>query len=168
MYLARLTLRHESYCFSFGSSACPILTFMHQPFRARITPSLPPTTVLIVGDNAVIADLTLTVLSELGPSGVMVRDADEAVSYLNENGAQVAAVIADGALRGQLTGVEFARFVSLAWPEIRVAVAMTSAPSEPQEGADSPQVAMFTTPILPLQVIMFLQDAARGPASSVH
>lgn len=120
-----------------------------------------PITVLIVGDNAPIADLTLTVLSELGPSGITVGDVPAAVAYLNEFGPEVAAVVADGELDGELTGVEFARFARIAWPHLRVAVTTTTGTAQERRlAALADGIERFTTPIMPLEVVTFLHDVS--------
>jgi CheY-like chemotaxis protein len=120
------------------------------------------TIVLIVGDNALTADVTLTVLSELGPSGLTVPDVTTAVAYLNEHAMDVAAVITDGDLEGELTGAEFARFVMLAWPSVRVAITSRAPEQDNLAAAAQDGIARLTSPILPLQLITFLQNASES------
>ena len=127
--------------------------------------SSPPTAVLIVGENAAAADLALMVLSVLGPRGVLLPDAAAATAYLNEFAEDTAAVLVDGELDGDLTGEEFTRFVTLAWPRLRVGLIWSgesrARPSAPE------RVAWLSSPILPLQLITFLQDSVDETAASL-
>jgi hypothetical protein len=118
-----------------------------------------PTAVLIVGEDAATADLTLTVLSVLGPRGFPVPDIASATAHLNEFAEDTAAVLIDGDMDGDLTGEEFARFVALAWPHIRVGL-ICNGPRDGRARGGHP-VARLTSPILPLELITFLQNSAR-------
>ena len=150
---------------SFSFDSPPARSLVKRSFGTRVQmagygDSSNPITVLIVGDNAPIADLTLTVLAELGPSGVTVRDVAAAVAYLNQFGPEVAAVVADGDLNSDLTGLEFARFARIAWPHLRVAVTTNAASQERRCATLADGIERFSTPIMPLDVVTFLQDVS--------
>ncbi len=116
--------------------------------------------VLIVEDDALLAEMALDMIQEAGLPAVAVDSVDAALEYLRENSARVSAMFSDVRLKGQLNGVELAAFVAVRWPEIAICVTSGVALERPYR---LPKNARFMPkPWKALEVISFVEQAARA------
>jgi FixJ family two-component response regulator len=107
--------------------------------------------VLIVEDDALLADMALEMIEETGLTAVAV--------YLKEHSDDVAAMFSDVRLKGPLNGIELAAFVAVRWPSIAICVTSGVALERPYR---LPRNAQFMPkPWKPLEVISFVEKAAR-------
>lgn len=115
--------------------------------------------VLVVEDDALLADMALEMIEEAGLTGVAVDSVDAALDYLKENAARVAAMFSDVRLRGPLNGIELAAFVAVRWPQISICVTSGVALERPYR---LPKNAQFMPkPWKPQEVIAFVQKASK-------
>ena len=118
-----------------------------------------PSVVLIVEDDALLAEMALEMIEEAGLPAVAVDSVDAALDYLKENAGNVAAMFSDVRLKGPLNGVELAAFVAVRWPEIAICVTSGVALERPYR---LPKNARFMPkPWKALEVISFVEQAAR-------
>jgi DNA-binding NtrC family response regulator len=118
-----------------------------------------PSIVLIVEDDALLAETALQMIEEAGLPGVAVDSVDAALDYLKEHAHRVAAMFSDVRLRGSLNGVELAAFVAVRWPTISICVTSGVALERPYR---LPRNARFMPkPWKALEVISFVEQAAR-------
>ena len=115
--------------------------------------------VLVVEDDALLADMALEMIEETGLTAVAVDSVDAALDYLKESADNVAAMFSDVRLRGPLNGIELAAFVAVRWPQIAICVTSGVALERPYR---LPKNAQFMPkPWKPLEVISFVEKAAR-------
>lgn len=115
--------------------------------------------VLVVEDDALLADMALEMIEETGLKAVAVNSVDAALDYLKESADAVAAMFSDVRLRGPLNGIELAAFVAVRWPQIAICVTSGVALERPYR---LPKNAQFMPkPWKPLEVISFVEKAAR-------
>jgi DNA-binding NtrC family response regulator len=118
-----------------------------------------PSIVLIVEDDALLAEMALEMIEEAGLPAVAVDSVDAALDYLKQNAHRVAAMFSDVRLRGSLNGVELAAFVAVRWPAISICVTSGVALERPYR---LPRNAQFMPkPWKALEVISFVEQAAR-------
>ena len=118
-----------------------------------------PSIVLIVEDDALLADMALEMIEETGLPAVAVDSVDAALDYLKEHSDDVAAMFSDVRLKGPLNGIELAAFVAVRWPSIAICVTSGVALERPYR---LPKNAQFMPkPWKPLEVISFVERAAR-------
>lgn len=117
-----------------------------------------PSVVLIVEDDALLADMALEMIEETGLPAVAVDSVDAALDYLKEHSDNVAAMFSDVRLRGPLNGIELAAFVAVRWPSIAICVTSGVALERPYR---LPKNAQFMPkPWKPLEVVSFVEKAA--------
>ena len=118
-----------------------------------------PSTVLIVEDDALLAEMALEMIEAAGLPAVAVDSVDAALDYLKQHAHRVAAMFSDVRLRGSLNGVELAAFVAVRWPTISICVTSGIALDRPYR---LPRNARFMPkPWKALEVISFVEQAAR-------
>ncbi len=114
--------------------------------------------VLIVEDDALLADMASEMIEETGLHAMAVDSVDAALDYLKENSASVAAMFSDVRLKGPLNGIELAAFVAVRWPEIAICVTSGVALERPYR---LPKNAQFMPkPWKPVEVVTFVERAA--------
>lgn len=118
-----------------------------------------PGVVLIVEDDALLAEMALEMIEEAGRPAVAVDSVDAALEYLREHADSVSAMFSDVRLKGPLNGVELAAFVAVRWPEISICVTSGVALERPYR---LPRNARFMPkPWKAGEVISFIEQAAR-------
>lgn len=118
-----------------------------------------PSVVLIVEDDALLADMALEMIEETGLPAKAVDSVDAALDYLKEHSDDVAAMFSDVRLRGSLNGIELAAFVAVRWPSIAICVTSGVALERPYR---LPRNAQFMPkPWKPFEVISFVEKAAK-------
>ena len=94
----------------------------------RNMPALPPEiteetglsgTVLLVEDNARIAEITMPLLEDLGLTPAWAQDAEEAMAKLQEQDGQFSIVFTDVVMPG-MSGIALARTIAQRWPDLPV------------------------------------------------
>ena len=119
-----------------------------------------PSVVLIVEDDALLADMALELIEETGVPAKAVDSVDAALDYLKEHSDDVAAMFSDVRLRGPLNGIELAAFVAVRWPSISICVTSGVALERPYR---LPRNAQFMPkPWKPVEVISFIEKATRA------
>ena len=119
-----------------------------------------PSVVLIVEDDAILAEMASEMVEEAGLPAVSVDSVDAALDYLKENAGKVAAMFSDVRLKGPLNGVELAAFVAIRWPEIAICITSGVALERPYR---LPKNARFMPkPWKAPDVISFVEQAARS------
>ncbi len=114
--------------------------------------------VLIVEDDAILADMASEMIEETGLHAMAVDSVDAALDYLKENSDSVAAMFSDVRLKGPLNGIELAAFVAVRWPEIAICVTSGVALERPYR---LPKNAQFMPkPWKPVEVVSFVERAA--------
>ena len=114
--------------------------------------------VLIVEDDALLADMASEMIEETGLHAMAVDSVDAALDYLKENSGSVAAMFSDVRLKGPLNGIELAAFVAVRWPTIAICVTTGVALERPYR---LPRNAQFMPkPWKPLEVVTFVERAA--------
>lgn len=117
-----------------------------------------PSVVLIVEDDALLADTALEMIQETGLPAKAVDSVDAALDYLKEHSDDVAAMFSDVRLRGPLNGIELAAFVAVRWPTIAICVTSGVTLERPYR---LPKNAQFMPkPWKALEVISFVEKAA--------
>jgi CheY-like chemotaxis protein len=95
---------------------------------SRNIPALPPEiteetglsgTVLLVEDNARIAEVTLPLLEDLGLTPTWAQDAEDAIAKLQEQDGQYSIVFTDVVMPG-MSGIALARTIAQRWPNLPV------------------------------------------------
>ncbi len=118
-----------------------------------------PSIVLIVEDDALLAEMALEMIEDVGRPAIAVDSVDAALDYLKENSGRVSAMFSDVRLKGPLNGVELAAFVAVRWPDIAICVTSGVALERPYR---LPKNARFMPkPWKALEVISFVEEAAR-------
>ena len=118
-----------------------------------------PSVVLIVEDDALLAEMASDMIAETGLHAKTVDSVDAALDYLKEHADDVAAMFSDVRLRGPLNGIELAAFVAVRWPAIAICVTSGVALERPYR---LPRNAQFMPkPWKPLEVVSFVEKAAR-------
>ena len=121
-----------------------------------------PSIVLIVEDDALLAEMALEMIEDVGRPAIAVDSVDAALDYLKENSGRVSAMFSDVRLKGPLNGVELAAFVAVRWPDIAICVTSGVALERPYR---LPKNARFMPkPWKALEVISFVEEAARPRA----
>ncbi len=119
-----------------------------------------PSVVLIVEDDALLAEMACEMIEEAGFRAWAVDSVDAALDYLKEHSDDVAAMFSDVRLRGSLNGIELAAFVAVRWPSIAICVTSGVALERPYR---LPKNAQFMPkPWKAREVISFVEKAA-GP-----
>ena len=118
-----------------------------------------PSIVLIVEDDALLAEMALEMIEDVGRPAVAVYSVDAGLDFLKENSGRVSAMFSDVRLKGALNGVELAAFVAVRWPDIAICVTSGVALERPYR---LPKNARFMPkPWKALEVISFVEEAAR-------
>lgn len=113
-------------------------------------------TVLVVEDDHRLRVDAAVMLEETGLDVIEMENADDALAYLVEQAASVAAVFTDVQLSGDFDGFELARSVATNWPSIIVLV--TS--GRMIRPSDLPKTVQFMPkPWLPLDVLTAIGGA---------
>ena len=121
-----------------------------------------PSVVLIVEDDALLADMAIELIEETGLPAIAVDSVDAALDYLKEHSDNVVAMFSDVRLRGPLNGIELAAFVAVRWPSIAICVTSGVALERPYR---LPKNAQFMPkPWKPVEVISFVTKAAGTPS----
>ena len=116
--------------------------------------------VLVVEDDALLADMALEMIEEAGLKAIAVDSVDAALDYLKEHADVVTAMFSDVRLRGPLNGIELAAFVAVRWPGIAICVTSGVALERPYR---LPKNAQFMPkPWKPQEVVAFVEKAARA------
>lgn len=119
-----------------------------------------PSVVLIVEDDALLAETALEMIEDAGLPAISVDSVDAALDYLKENADKVAAMFSDVRLKGPLNGVELAAFVAVRWPAIAICVTSGVALERPYR---LPRNASFMPkPWKALEVLSFVEQATRA------
>ena len=114
--------------------------------------------VLIVEDDALLADMASEMIEETGLHAMAVDSVDAALDFLKEHSDEVAAMFSDVRLKGPLNGIELAAFVAVRWPEIAICVTSGVALERPYR---LPKNAQFMPkPWKPVEVVTFVERAA--------
>ena len=114
--------------------------------------------VLIVEDDALLADMASEMIEEAGLQAIAVDSVDAALDYLKEHSDGVAAMFSDVRLKGPLNGIELAAFVAVRWPKIAICVTSGVALERPYR---LPRNAQFMPkPWKPAEVVSFVEKAA--------
>ena len=79
-------------------------------------------TALVVEDHPEVRSIAATILEETDLKVEEVENAEQALSFLQEHGREVAMFFADVRLPGPMDGVDLARIAADSWPWIRVVV----------------------------------------------
>ncbi|HVJ32614.1 MAG TPA: response regulator [Terriglobia bacterium] len=87
----------------------------------------PPTTILLVEDNQLLAESTSDILADAGYEVLRVDNGDEAIDFLRHT--QVDIIISDIVMPGGLSGLELVHQVSLLYPVIRILLVTGFGPS---------------------------------------
>ena len=118
-----------------------------------------PSVVLIVEDDALLAEMASEMVEETGLKAKAVDSVDAALDFLKEHSDDVAAMFSDVRLKGPLNGIELAAFVAVRWPTIAICVTSGVALERPYR---LPKNAQFMPkPWKPLEVITFVEKAAK-------
>jgi CheY-like chemotaxis protein len=114
---------------------------------------------LVVEDDGCISALGAMMLEEFGLAVDQVGTAEEAIDYLRNRGGQVAVMLVDIHLPGDMDGIALARSVSVLWPAITIIV--TSA--DPAYRADEmPEGTVYVPkPWRALDIVAIAEHAAR-------
>ena len=116
--------------------------------------------VLVVEDDALLADMALEMIEESGHQAIAVDSVDAALDYLKESAETVAAMFSDVRLKGPLNGIELAAFVAVRWPDISICVTSGVALERPYR---LPKNAQFMPkPWKPQEVVAFVEKATRA------
>ncbi|KQT45438.1 response regulator receiver protein [Methylobacterium sp. Leaf456] len=95
---------------------------------------------LVVEDEDETRELAESVLDETDLHVVSCASAEQALSYLQEHGGEVALVFADIRLAGDMDGVQLARAIATLWPCTRLVV---TSGVDPEPGEALPEGAVF-------------------------
>ena len=118
---------------------------------------------LVVEDEPLIRMDAVAMLEEAGLHVVEFDRGAAAASYLEDHEPEVAAIFTDINLKGELDGVELARFAARVAPGVMLVV--TSGRYHDRPGL--PRGARFMPkPWLPLDVLTAMQDAVAGRRAS--
>ena len=122
-------------------------------------------TILVVEDEPLLRLDATTLLSQAGLHVVDFANGDEAIDYLRDHQADVAAVFTDVRMPGDTDGLELAGIVAEACPQ--VAVLVTSGRYAARPETLHARIRYLPKPWLPLDVLTAMQDAAAasGPAT---
>ena len=124
-----------------------------------------PRVVLVVEDDVATRDLAESVLEETELRVVGCDSAEQALSFLQEKGGDVALVFADIRLAGAMDGLQLARAIATLWPRTRLVV---TSGVEPEPGTTLPDGAVFIPkPWRALDVLLEAERAARDPSPPV-
>ena len=81
-----------------------------------------PLTALVVEDHPEVRSIAAAILEETDLKVEEVENAEQALSFLQEHGREVAMIFADVKLPGGMDGIGLARIAAESWPWIRVVV----------------------------------------------
>ncbi len=81
-----------------------------------------PHIALVIEDQPEVRDLAAAILEESDLDVAEAATAEEALSFLDEHGAEVAMIFVDVKLPGRMDGVDLARIAAESWPWIRSVV----------------------------------------------
>ena len=115
-------------------------------------------TVVVVEDDELLRYDAVAMLDALGVEVADFGTADEAITYLEQHGGKVAAILTDIATPGHLDGFDLAIAATMRWPRVRVL--MTSGRVRPTSLL-IPSVEFLPKPWLPLDVLTAVQDATK-------
>ena len=117
-----------------------------------------PSVVLIVEDDALLAEMALEMIEEAGVAAVAVDSVDAALDYLKEHADDVSAMFSDVRLKGPLNGVELAPSWRCGGPgsPLTSGVALERPYRLPRNARFMPK------PWKALEVISFVEQAARA------
>ncbi len=122
----------------------------------------PPSVALLVEDDCDLSDLEVALIEETNLRPVVTASAEEALSYLEQNGAEVALLMADIRLPGT-DGVQLAQTVSQRWPWVRLLV---TSGNPGDRLRDLPASATYMPkPWRALEVLMEVERAVRQQAT---
>lgn len=97
-------------------------------------------TILVVDDEDLVRSMIATIMEDAGFDVIEVGDGLEALTFLERNGGEIAALVSDIKMPG-LDGLELTRRVAARWP----AVAIVLVSGYPTDGrmSDVPEAAVF-------------------------
>ncbi len=81
-----------------------------------------PHIALVIEDQPEVRDLAAAILEESDLDVAEAATAEEALSFLDEHGSEVAMIFVDVKLPGRMDGVDLARIAAESWPWIRSVV----------------------------------------------
>lgn len=81
-----------------------------------------PHIALVIEDQPELRDLAAAILEETDLDVAEAATAEEALSFLDEHGSEVAMIFVDVKLPGRMDGVDLARIAAESWPWIRSVV----------------------------------------------
>lgn len=87
----------------------------------------PPTTILLVEDNQLLAESTSDILADAGYEVLQVENGDAAIDFLRHSRVDI--IISDIVMPGGLSGLELVHQVSLLYPAIRTLLVTGFGPS---------------------------------------
>ena len=122
-------------------------------------------TALIVEDDPAQLQLGAAMLGEFDLSVALAANADEALACLHDRSGEIALVLADVNLPGDLDGAELVRRVAILWPAVSLIV------TSGEQLADGPLLPDHATfipkPWRPLDIVAAVDRASRAD-HSVH
>jgi DNA-binding NtrC family response regulator len=120
---------------------------------------------LIVEDDGGVSELGAVMLEEFDLSVARVANAEDAIEHLQQCCGDVAVMVADVHLPGQMDGMSLARSVSVLWPAVSVIV---TSGHPGNRLVDLPDRAVFVPkPWRALDIVSAAEKAARAD-HSVH
>jgi CheY-like chemotaxis protein len=115
---------------------------------------------LVIEDQPEVRDLAAAILEESDLTVAEASSAEEALSFLDEHGPEVAMMFVDVKLPGRMDGVDLARIAAESWPWIRSVV--TSGAMD-RSLNDLPRTARFMPK--PWRALDVLVEAERAAAA---
>lgn len=120
---------------------------------------------LVVEDEDETRELAESVLEETDLHVVGCASAEQALTYLQEHGGEVALVFADIRLAGDMDGVQLARAIATLWPCTRLVV---TSGVDPEPGEALPEGAVFIPkPWRAFDVLVEAERASRDRAPPI-
>ena len=113
--------------------------------------------IMVVEDDPILRGDAVTLLEEAGLSVVQMDNADDALAFIYDQPADVAAVFADINMPGHLSGLHLAETVARHWPSIPIV--LSSGRVRPSETLPA-SVRFLPKPWHPLDVLTAMQAAA--------
>ena len=93
---------------------CQLMEPDHQPSAPQL--------VALVEDEPIVRDVAASELEDRGFSVVEFPSADDALSYLRQNGGAVSLVVTDVQMPGAINGLELVALLRRWWPKLKVLV----------------------------------------------
>ncbi len=118
-----------------------------------------PRSVLVVEDDPFIRTCTAEMIGECGFRVIEVESADQALKIIQHEAEDIAVIITDVRMPGELDGVALAKLVTTNWPRIHVLV---MSGFEGGRRAELPKnVRFMTKPWRAREVVSYILEATR-------